>query len=411
MKWCFWVIFLFPLLFTPGKAMPWSYPDFYEANNLEIKTFLSTAVGQLVYPQGNFIYNDHTDINWSTDLRVITKGEFNKDSHFELNIIEHIQSQPPLKIVANTPVAGTGRSGLFTWEQHTSLNSRAELAIDTAYLQKQSPHFDLTLGRQPINLASTFYFTPNDFFKPFAAQTFYRIYKSGVDAIRAEIGLTNLSQLTLLAVLSYDYQARNDWSNGPNWSETSFLAKLTHNNELLEWSFLGGTVDKYTVAGGSLQGELFNWLGIRAEGHYGEAETASQPDYYQIAAGIEHFHDNSIFWRLEYLYNKGGVTSIQEASQQLQNGMSASKYLGKHYGALGISYEFTPLLSGNTLAMINLSDDSHLFSVNLVYSTSDEAEVSATLTLPGGDKPDMQQLGSEFGSQPSSLSCVYRVYF
>jgi hypothetical protein len=270
----------------------------------------------------------------------------------------------------------------------------------------------MTIGRQPINLASTFYFSPNDFFEPFAAQTFYRAYKGGVDAFRTEISLQNLFQMTLLAVLSYDYHETTDsWRNSPDWSETSLLARLTRNIDLFEWSILAGTVNNYAIAGGSLQGELFNWLGIRAEGHCGRPETAMQDEYCRIAAGIEHFHDNNIFWRIEYLYNSSGFSSIETASRRLQMSQPTNRYLGRHYSALGVSYEFTPLLTGSSLAMINLSDDSHLVSVNFVYSASDESEISATCTLTGGDKPDLQQLGSEFGSQPNSLSLVYRVYF
>lgn len=411
MKWCVVGVFFASFWANPEPAYPRSYPDFVNSNDLKIKTFLSTAASQQVYPRGNFLYSDHTDTNWGTDFRIILSGQLTPASHFEMNILEQIQSKPPLKIELNNSQVGTGRSGLFTWEQHDSSNSRAELSVDTAYYQRQSNYVDLTIGRQPINLASTFYFTPNDFFEPFAAQTFYRAYKAGVDAIRAEISLANLYQLTILAVLSYDSSAANDWHNGPNWPETSFLARITRNSDLFEWSFITGTVNEYTVAGGSLQGELFNWLGVRAEGHYGEPETGSQQSYYQIAAGVEHFHENSIFWRLEFFYNQRGSSSIQAASQDLLSGLGATQYLGRHYTALGISYEFTPLLTGTAMTMANLSDDSHLFSFNLVYSLSDESEISATVSRPGGDKPDLQQLGSEFGSQPSSLSCVYRLYF
>lgn len=378
--------------------------------SLNMKTFLSAGIGRQTYPQENSLYNDHTDTNWAADFRVLLNGALDQRSHFEINIHQHLRSLAPLQKQSNTTSRG-GRSNLFTWEQHSSSNSLAELSLDSAYLQHQHRHLDLTIGRQPINLATTFYFTPNDFFEPFAAQAFFRTYKPGMDALRAEIKLSNLSQLTILTVLSYDSDETGEWSKSPNWPETSLLARITGSLDLFELSLLSGTVKEYTVIGGSIQGELLNWLGIRAEGHYAEPQTKPQQNSCQIAAGIEHYHDNGIFWRLEYLFNKNGFSSTPETVQTIPEGLSEGRYLGRDSAALGISYEFTPLLTGNALAMANLNDHSRLLSLDFVYSLSDESEVGATITFPEGDKPDMDSLGSEFGRQPSSVSCVYRLYF
>jgi hypothetical protein len=46
-----------------------------------------------------------------------------------------------------------------------------------------------------------YYFTPNDFFASYAAQTFYRSYKPGVDAARLDWQWSELSQISLMTVV------------------------------------------------------------------------------------------------------------------------------------------------------------------------------------------------------------------
>ena len=139
----------------------------------------------------------------------------------------------------------------------------AHMVADRLNIRWSKGPLDLTLGRQPVNLATTFYFTPNDFFAPFAAQTFYRVYKPGVDALRAEIGLGGLSQLSLISVLGYSRDPNSDtgWSDDPLGDRTSYIGRISTVFHDFEWALLGGQLQDRDVAGGSIQGELFRWLG------------------------------------------------------------------------------------------------------------------------------------------------------
>ena len=93
------------------------------------------------------------------------------------------------------------RSSALEWS--LSESNYIHTAIDRLNIHWIKDRVDIIAGRQPINLATTFYFTPNDFFAPFAAQTFYRVYKPGVDALRTEVRLGELSQLSLICALGY----------------------------------------------------------------------------------------------------------------------------------------------------------------------------------------------------------------
>ncbi len=88
---------------------------------------------------------------------------------------------------------GTQRSSAFEWEQRNDSYAQAGLGIDRFNLRLSTDSLDLTVGRQAINLGTVFYFTPNDFFGPFSPNAFFRLYKPGVDAARAEFRLADLS--------------------------------------------------------------------------------------------------------------------------------------------------------------------------------------------------------------------------
>ena len=145
------------------------------------------------------------------------------------------------------------------------------------------------LGRQPINLASTFYFTLNDFFAPFSAQTFFRQYKSGVDAARLDWQWTEFSQLSLMTVVSYKREASNTgWSTSPDWSETSYLVRASTLFDVFEWVGIVGKINGDDIVGLDFQSEVFNGLGVRGEGHICFPDEQEEPIDVKFSLGLEH---------------------------------------------------------------------------------------------------------------------------
>ncbi len=370
-----------------------------EAGGVELSGFVSLGLGQATYPSENNLYTTSEDFPWYGSFRLLSEAGEGR-LHFTANLLESGGALPPLMPAALGGLAKeVERSGVLTWEQHNTLASRAALTGDVMALQYRGGAVDVTLGRQPVSLATTFYFAPNDFFAPFAAQSFFRTYRPGVDALRADLRLAALSQATLLAVLAYEANAdsANGWSQVPEWSRTALLLDYYREWRGFGWSFLGGTVADRTLLGGGLQGELFDWLGVRIEGHYATAEKAGAGGGGRLALGLEHNYADGFNWRWEYYYQG-----------YLDPG---SLYHDRHYGALGMGYEFTPLLAGGLVALADLSDGSRLFSANLLYSLSDEAEFALTGVIPGGSNPEGADSGSEFARQPRQLLGEYRVHF
>jgi hypothetical protein len=399
------VLFFFPGLgqgFTEWRS---------EDTSVSLRGFTGLGAGYSRNPEAAIFHDSREDILWDLDQRFLATATYREDARFDLNVLQNIRATPSLGLGAAP--AGAERSGLLSWQQHAGTNSEASLSVDTAALHYVQGNTEWSLGRQPVNLATTMYFSPNDFFAPFAAQTFYRAYKPGVDSGRAEIRLGNLAQLSLVGVLGYSPESGTDaeWRHRPDWSRNSLLARIAVNRHDWEWGLLGGSVRDHRITGGSLQGELYDWLGVRAEGHYAAPEQDRGCGGGEVSVGIEHRFESSLELRLEQFHHGQGYSSTEALNQALAAGSVAEGYTGRDYTALGASYEFSPLLTGQALLLANWSDHSQLLSLNGVYSLSNEAELAITLSLPRGDHPVADSVGSEFGFVPATLACAFRIYY
>jgi len=307
-------------------------------------------------------------------------------------------------------VVAIDRSDAMQW---SFANQHADLMIDRLNVQFSGERFNIKLGRQAINLAATYYFTPNDFYAPFAAQTFYRTYKPGVDAARLDWLWGELSQLSLYTVLTYQidniYSAKRQTS--PDWSDTSVLARASTLLGDFEWAVLLGKEQGDNIIGVDFQGELFEWLGVRGEGHLRFPDELDQSRDIKFSLGLEHRFENTLTIRIEQFYQRSGADNEQQYLQSRQAINTNSYYLAQNYTALGASYEITPLLNSDAVWIYNHLDSSNLLALYGTYSLSDESELSMGLNLSVGEQSHNGMLNSEFGSYPKSVTVEYRVYF
>lgn len=403
------LIFLGVLLF-PVAGLAFSEWQ-SEETSLSLRGFTSLGAAYARNPKGSALYDGREDLLWDVDQRLLVTTKYRENSRFDLNVLQNLRAR--VNPVLGVGQAGAERSGLLSWQQHESGNSEASVSVDSAAFHYAKGNIEWSIGRQPVNLATTMYFSPNDFFAPFAAHTFFRTYKPGVDSGRAEVRLGNLAQLSVIGVLGYSPEstADTDWRNRPDWSRNSLLARLAVNRNEWEWGVLGGTVREHRITGGSLQGELFAWLGVRAEAHYAAPEQDGGTGGTEVSVGLEHRFANSLELRLEQFHHGQGYSSTEALGQAFASGTLRRGYTGRDYTALGASYEFSPLLTGQALILANWSDHSQLLSINGVYSLSDEAELAITFSLPRGDHTENSYVTSEFGLAPTTLACAFRIYY
>ena len=355
------------------------------------------------------LFNDDKLLGGSLSGRLMLDLRHNR-WHWEMHAIQDLSNSDVRTGGSRlSTLTDVNRSDALDW--HFAGNN-ADFVLDRLNVAYSGDQFSLKIGRQPINLAATYYFTPNDFFAPFAAQTFYRTYKPGVDAVRMGWQWSDLSQLTVMAVMNYQSaQTPTGWRATPDWGNTSYLARATTLTGLFQWSLLTAQINHDPIIGFDFQGELFDWLGIRGEGHTRFREPSEGGKDTKLALGLEHRFANSLTIRLEQYYHDHGATSINNYHLQSVSTSNNQFYLGRHYTALGGSYEFSPLLTGNAVWLLNDIDKSSLLALYSAYSLSDESELAVGLNLPIGQQPDRGKLNSEFGSYPRSITVEVRSYF
>ena len=381
---------------------------------VELRGFIRLAGTVTENPDFPLLYSDRSEQSGLALARLIGNGWMGNYAGLELNAYQSYRATTSsLRSPAGLSAPDVERSGSLEWTVTDDKKQRALFTIDRLNVRFSRDRLDLTVGRQAINLATTFYFTPNDFFAPFSAQTFFRVYKPGVDAARLELRLGDLSQLSIIGVAGYepDSSEPSGWSDSPSAGRSSLLVRGSATAAGFEWALIGGQVIRKNVAGASLQGELFGWLGLRAEGHHAEPQEGSRESYNELTVGAEHRFDTSLELRLEYFYHGSGASSVGDYALPGAGGADAASYLGRHYMAFSAGYEFSPLLTVQFLPMANMTDGSVLFSFNSVYSLSDESEFSLSFSIPVGKKPATGGLRSEFGAYPSYVNLELRSYF
>lgn len=398
-------LFTLIICLTFSQSSPAFYTWQKSGNHGELSGLFRASINAANNPEETFFYTNKQASGTTLFSRLMLEGKHGTTLAYQTHLE---QSYIPGKLLTSKQtLRGIERSAKPEWSYNNP--SFSHLAFDRLNLRWSSNTTDITLGRQAINLATTFYFSPNDFFAPFAAQNFYRVYKPGVDAARAEIRISELSQLDLISVLGYktDLNSITGWSEKPDSDRLSSLVRFSSTYKDFDWSIITGKVRQQKIFGVSLQGELFDWLGIRIAGHYAKPDNTLLRNHHELTIGIEHRWENTLDARLEYFYHGIGSDSIANYTSSTQD----NPYLARHYSALSLGYELTPLLIAQSLLITNHVDQSQLLSLYFTYSLSDESELAINITTPFGEKPVGPQLISEFGIYPRSAQIEFRYYF
>ena len=398
-------------LFNPSQAF---YDWTGENSTLDIRGSVQVLGSFSKNPGDELFLSEDTKLIGGIIGRLLIFSDLGEHVGFEFNGFQLFTKGIPQRLGFESSFpSDTERSSSLEWNQQNNKDFQGRMGVDRLNLRFSAGQLDLTLGRQPINLATVFYFTPNDFFASFNPNTFFRIYKPGVDAARAEIQLSPLSQITLISVLGYHPKpsSANGWSLEPYLDRSSFLGRLLMSALGFEWAILGGRIKNQSLVGGSLQGELKGGWGIRAEGHYAGSDSRTTQDLVKAAVDLEYRFQNGLTARLEQYFNSEGYGSNEALNNLILSGSFTGSFSGRHYSTLDFAYEFTPLFSAELLSIINWVDPSFLFSINSIYSLSDEADLVSGFSLPAGERVSGNRLGSEFGAFPLTIFIEARYFF
>jgi hypothetical protein len=264
---------------------------------------------------------------------------------------------------------------------------------------------DLTIGRQAISFGSARIINPTDVFLPFDVKTLNQEYRIGVDAIRFQKPLNDLSELDMGVILGLDGKSDNS---------ALFLQALTN----LSGRDVSATIMRFSqqnLIGAGVQSSLGDF-GFWLEAAY----VWGDEQYTRVSTGLDYAVSESIFAMIEYHFSEAGAASPDEylsLADEIAFQKGGVFLLGQNYLIPVVSWVASPLLSVSTQALINLDDSSAFVSLSGEYSVSDNLYVNAGVYLFFGDRIEFSPalpgfaIGSEYGGSPDLAFASLKYYF
>ncbi|MEE2960919.1 MAG: hypothetical protein VYA34_09250 [Myxococcota bacterium] len=357
-------------------------------------------------------------------LRLTADGEFGDILGFEahwVNGFGHFSKNRDKLTAAQTSSSPANRLFIDStvgrylngkpWAENESFSAQTE--IDRLNVKWYLPWMDITLGRQAITLGTAYFWNPLDVFQPFSSTSIDRDYKSGVDALRIDVPISDFWTFTSI------YGPGSTGSVSPH-----------HAHSLVRVYGSAGGVDMTAEvsyerehalqAGGSITGEVFD-LQIRFEGLWQQLEFAPETSktlgFRQlqgatVVMGVGRQIVDTLSIQMEHLYT--GILNdlnLLQGFAILANGFS--RQASPHVTALLISYQLHPLIQTSMATLFAWQDYSVLLQGGVTWSLFSEMDVVLSgIWSEGkamtGDLPTPQ---SELGSYPKMLFIQGKIYF
>ena len=322
---------------------------------------------------------------------------------------------------ASAPTVGIGVIGILpselatpfrieplVWRVNESAKATWRHEIDRANAQVHVRRADLTFGRQAIGWGRGVMFTAIDLFAPFSPLEVDREWRSGVDAARADIKLTDRSSIDLVGAF------------GDTLDRSAFAARARG---------YAGNVD-VEVAGGRRGQDLF--AGVTSSSAVGDAEVHGEAAAFRVPSGIDH----DVVWKVvvggsyrfpvgagilayaEYHYSGFGAEQAEEILALLTTPTFLGRFvrgdmqiLSRHAVGVTGSYEASPEIAYSGQWLHNPGDRSGIVAPAMTYTFNDAVSLLGTVHVPYGRRPEGGVLRSEYGAAPLSGVLQLRWYF
>lgn len=296
----------------------------------------------------------------------------------------------------------------LVWRVTDSGHSTWRHEIDRANAQVHVRRSDLTIGRQAIGWGRGVMFTAVDLFAPFSPLEVDREWRSGVDAVRADVKLTERSSLDFVGAF------------GNRLDRSAFGVRARG---------YAGVID-VEVVGGRRAEDLFG--GVTSSAAVGDAEVHGEAAAFRVPSGVDH----NVVWKAvigasyrfpigsgilaytEYHYSGFGARRPETIAVLLTTPSFLERFvrgdmqiLSRH--AIGVtgSYEASPEFAYSGQWLHNPGDSSGIVAPALTYTFNDAVSLLGSVYIPYGEAPDGERLRSEYGAAPLSGLLQFRLYF
>lgn len=289
---------------------------------------------------------------------------------------------------------GDSTSKRVTYQNLDRLNARFNLESG-----------DLTVGRQVISLGSARMINPTDVFLPFTVTTLNQEYRTGIDMIRFQKPMGDLSEFDMGVVLGDDAKTENSAvfiKGQSNWEGSDVSVTAIR---FAEQNLLGTGIE-------SSIGDMGVWF-----------ETAwvfGDDNYNRTSLGVDYSFSTNVFGQMEYHYNGAGAAD-PESYIGLEEHVAYQKggvfLLGENYLMPSLSWTATPILTLAISSLINLDDASAFVNASGSYSLGDELGMDFGIYVFCGDElayqplPPAVMIQSEYGSNSNLAYMSLKYYF
>ncbi len=318
--------------------------------------------------------------------------------------------------------------------------------LDRLYFFYSFDFADLTVGRQPISMGVGRIFRPADVLAPFSPQELDTEQRRGVDALKIEIPIGDLSEMAFIASLQRLYPScprkadetvklsknstacakkaqTSDYFDDPS---PSFIAKFKTSISKMDLFLMAGYLyeDFIGAAGFSLAIGNFAFQGSGTyrypliesdkKHEYGLFNTMFNVEFNQPAwkliVDFSYFHQN---------FGSGDPKNYIVLSRDHRYLRGETFLLGTDYLGLAVNWEIHPLLNFRGIALFNILDSSFLFVPIFELSVQKNLYMTLSSYIGIGDAPtsamkDEQfniELHSEFGTVGTLFLLGLRAYY
>lgn len=337
-------------------------------------------------------------------------------------------------------------------DQH---NIRLQHMLDRLFFSYSFSVLDLTIGRQPISMGIGRVFRPNDVLAPFSPYEFDTEQRRGVDAIKIEIPLGDVSELMLIGALQRLYPScprkigedltlsaqttpgcRPNSTSTPTTTPTTIgyfddpspagLARLKWNIKGVDMFAMTGYVHQDFVAGFGISASVFG-AGIQGEFLYRypivKPEEQHPGGLWNLSLNLEYnIAKINVLLGLSYFHQSVGSTqpsAYLTVAQSYRYFRGESFLLGTDYLALYWQWQIHPLLAFSGSVILNLLDPSAILAPTLVFNPLQDLHITAGAYIGIGAFPQFVtennnaklSLASEFGAVGVLFLLGLRYYY
>ncbi len=365
------------------------------------------------------LYPERSDGFSQSILRLVLGGEPFDWLKYEVHGVEDLNMTTSGSLFGGELFGGSSMSRYrltnASWQWGNEAHVKSMLWLDRFNLKFTLPWADVTIGRQAVTFGKAYFWNPLDVFLAFDPRAFDRDYKPGVDGLRLDVPIGQMSGVSIVGVAGRS-DAGQDF--GASWRGSALIARVYTN--LFDWDLAiqGGKVFGGYQIGAAASGEL-GPVDVRAEAAYFIAMKSDQlPDHLDAVAGLGYRFDFDLLVEAEYFYNGAGdIENWDSSLQRVSSGRTL--HMGKHLLGIMMDYEILPILHGTMAWIFSMSDQSSLVQPGLSLSISDEADFVFGAMIALGARPTNEAisynntmgLNSEFGTYPNFYYMEFKFYF